>query len=86
VLPEDHLIFRVIMTSIGYHILLVISYFIWYGLQRRYTEKHYKDEDADADRDSIASGLGAFDPRPSGLGAFDPRPSGPGDEVPLSPR
>jgi hypothetical protein len=64
------------MTSIGWHILLVIEYFVWYFFQRRYNAKHFKDDPPNP-RDSIASGLQ--------LGVLDPRPSRPSDEVPLSP-
>jgi hypothetical protein len=75
-LPQDHLIFSVMMTSIGWHIFLVIQYFVWYFFQRRYNAKHFKDDPPNP-RDSIASDLQ--------LGDLDPRPSGPSDEVPLSP-
>ena len=66
---------RCVITSICYHCLLSISYFIWYFFQRRYTARHFA-EDYTTAHNSIASGLGAFDP---------PRVSGPSDEIPLSP-
>ncbi len=64
------------MASIGWHLLLVMKYFVWYFFQRRYNAKHYMD-DSPNPRNSIASGLQ--------LGVLDVRPAGPSDEVPLSP-
>ena len=53
-LPEDGLIFRCLMTSIAYHILLVIAYFTWYILQRRYTAKHFKEDNPVSSSESAA--------------------------------
>ncbi|KAH8795543.1 hypothetical protein BGZ57DRAFT_847725 [Hyaloscypha finlandica] len=74
--PEDRLMFHRVVSPLVYHCLLSVSYFIWYFFQRRYTAKHFAENDTiRTHRNSIASSLGAFDP---------PRISGPRDEVPLS--
>jgi hypothetical protein len=73
--PDDHLIFRVLTISIGWHLLLVVSYFIWYLFQHRHTAKHYTDH-IPGPNHSTASALQ--------LGAFGLPPRGPSEEVPLS--
>ena len=51
-----------VVSPLVYRLLLSISYFIWYFFQRRYTAKHFAENDTiRTHRNSMASSLGAFD-------------------------